>query len=147
MIDASYRTIPEREHRAMAGLSMGGMETYFIALHHTDTFAYIAPLGGPIMQDPSSSMALAAGFAAPCDVTSAYGGAFADASRFNGHARLPWMGVGTAEPAAFRTGIVGAVKALQAHGVHLVYFSSQGTAHEWQTWRRDLNDLAPRLFR
>ena len=146
-IDASYRTIPDREHRAMAGLSMGGMETFFIALHHTETFAYIASLSGPIMQDRSSSMPLGAGFTAPFDVRTAYGGVFANASRFNQRVRLLWMGVGTEEPAPFRTGIVGAVKALQAHGVHLVYFSSQGTAHEWQTWRRDLNDLAPRLFR
>jgi S-formylglutathione hydrolase FrmB len=37
--------------------------------------------------------------------------------------------------------------ALQAAGVRLRYFESSGTAHEWQTWRRDLNDLLPRLFR
>ena len=146
-IDSSYRTIPDRDHRAMAGLSMGGMETFFIALHHTDTFAYIASLSGPIMQNPGSPQPLGLGFVAPFNVNTAYGGVFADASRFNHSVRLLWMGVGTEEPAAFRTGIVGAVKALQAHGVHLVYFSSPGTAHEWQTWRRDLNDLAPRLFR
>jgi enterochelin esterase-like enzyme len=146
-IDASYRTIPDPDHRAMAGLSMGGMETFFIALHHLETFAYIASLSGPIMQNPNSSLPLAPGFVAPFDVKSAYGGVFADAPRFNRRVRLLWMGVGTAEPSAFRLGIVGAVKALRAHGVHLVYFSSQGTAHEWQTWRRDLNDLAPRLFR
>jgi enterochelin esterase-like enzyme len=146
-IDASYRTIPDRKHRAMAGLSMGGMETLFIAFHHPETFAYIASLSGPILQDPNSSESLAAAFSAPFDVKSAYGGAFADASRFNQHVRLLWMGVGTAEPPRIRDGIVGAVKALRAHGVHLVYYESPGTAHEWQTWRRDLNDLAPRLFR
>jgi enterochelin esterase-like enzyme len=146
-IDASYRTIPDREHRAMAGLSMGGMETLFIALHHQETFAYIASLSGPILQDPTSSQSLAAAFSAPFDVKSAYGGVFADASRFNRHVKLLWMGVGTAEPAEIRNGIVAAVKALRAHGVHLVYYQSPGTAHEWQTWRRDLNELAPRLFR
>jgi len=146
-IDASYRTIPDREHRAMAGLSMGGMETLFIAFHHQTTFAYIASLSGPILQNPNSSQSLAAAFGAPFDVRSAYGGAFADASRFNQHVRLLWMGVGTAEPPEIRNGIVAAVKALRAHGVHLVYYESPGTAHEWQTWRRDLNDLAPRLFR
>ena len=57
------------------------------------------------------------------------------------------MGVGTAEPPEIRNGIVAAVKALRAHDVHVVYYESPGTAHEWQTWRRDLNDLAPRLFR
>lgn len=146
-IDASYRTIPDREHRAMAGLSMGGMETLFVTLHHQETFAYFASLSGPIMQNPGSSQSLAAAFSAPFDVKTAYGGAFADASRFNQHVRLLWMGVGTAEPPEIRNGIVAAVKALRAHGVHLVYYESPGTAHEWQTWRRDLNDLAPRLFR
>ncbi|MFZ0500695.1 MAG: alpha/beta hydrolase-fold protein [Steroidobacteraceae bacterium] len=147
MIDASYRTIPDRDHRAMAGLSMGGMETLFIALRHQDEFAYIASLSGPIMQNPNSSQSLAAAFGAPFDVETAYGGSFADAPRFNRRVKLLWMGVGTAEPPEIRLGIVAAVKALRAHGVHLVYFESPGTAHEWQTWRRDLNDLAPRLFR
>ena len=146
-IDASYRTIPDRDHRAMAGLSMGGMETLFIALRHQETFGYIASLSGPILQDPNSSQSLATAFAAPFDVKTAYGGAFADASRFNHSMKLLWMGVGTAEPPVFRPGIVGAVKALRAHGVQLVYYSSPGTAHEWQTWRRDLANLAPRLFR
>lgn len=146
-IDASYRTIPDRNHRAMAGLSMGGMEALFIALHHQDTFAYVASLSGPILQNPSSPQSLAAAISAPFDVKTAYGGSFADASRFNQHMRLLWMGVGTAEPPEIRLGIVAAVKTLRAHGVHLVYFASPGTAHEWQTWRRDLKDLAPRLFR
>lgn len=147
MIDSSYRTIPDREHRAMAGLSMGGMETLYIALRHQDTFAYIASLSGPIMQNPDASQSLDAEFRAPFDVETAYGGSFADAPRFNRRVRLLWMGVGTEEPAEFRPGIVAAVKALRAHGVHLVYFVSPGTAHEWQTWRRGLKDLAPRLFR
>ncbi len=146
-IDASYRTIPDRNHRAMAGLSMGGMEALFIALHHQDTFAYIASLSGPILQNPNSPQRLAAAIAAPFDVKTAYGGSFADAARFNQRVSLLWMGVGTAEPPEIRLGIVAAVKALRAHGVHLVYFESPGTAHEWQTWRRDLKDLAPRLFR
>jgi enterochelin esterase family protein len=146
-IDDSYRTIPDREHRAMAGLSMGGMESLYIALHHQETFAYIASLSGPILQNPISSQSLTAVLGARFDVKNAYGGAFADASRFNQHMRLLWMGVGTAEPPEIRNGIVAAVKALRAHGVHLVYYESPGTAHEWQTWRRDLNDLAPRLFR
>jgi enterochelin esterase-like enzyme len=146
-IDASYRTIPDREHRAMAGLSMGGMEALFIALRHQDTFAYIASLSGPILQNPNSSRSLAAAMDEPFDVNTAYGGSFANASRFNQRVRLLWMGVGTAEPPGIRRGIIAAVKALRAHGVHLVYFESPGTAHEWQTWRRGLYDLAPRLFR
>ncbi len=55
MIDASYRTIPDREHRAMAGLSMGGMQTLFIGLQHLELFAYIGSFSGPIIQDLKAS--------------------------------------------------------------------------------------------
>ncbi len=55
--------------------------------------------------------------------------------------------MGTVEPNPF-PGAIGAFrKMLDDAGVKYVYFESQGTAHEWQTWRRDLNDFAPRLFR
>lgn len=117
-IDASYRTIPDREHRAMAGLSMGGMQTLFVSLHHLDMFAQTA-----------------------------YEGAFSSPSAFNSRVKLLWLGVGTAESERFRASIGGAAEALKAAGVRLVYFESNGTAHEWQTWRRHLNDFVPRLFR
>jgi enterochelin esterase-like enzyme len=146
MIDASYRTLPDRQHRAMAGLSMGGMQTLFIALHHLDMFAYLASLSGPIVADPDSKQPLASTPPAPFDTHTAYEGAFSDPAAFNSRVKLLWLGVGTAEPELFRAGIGGAVQALKAAGVRAVYFESYGTAHEWQTWRRDLNDLAPRLF-
>jgi len=146
-IDASYRTIPDRQHRAMAGLSMGGMQTLFIALHHLDMFAYVASLSGPIVPDPDSKQPLASTPPAPFDTHTAYEGAFSDPAAFNSRVKLLWLGVGTAEPELFRDRIGAAVQALKASGVRVVYFESYGTAHEWQTWRRDLNDLAPRLFR
>jgi hypothetical protein len=81
------------------------------------------------------------------DTKTAYGGAFADPSAFNRRVKLLWLGVGSAESDQFRGGIGGAVEALRMAGVRLEYFESKGTAHEWQTWRRSLNDFAPRLFR
>lgn len=55
--------------------------------------------------------------------------------------------MGTQEPEPFPHAI-GAFRAmLEKAGIKYVYFSSPGTAHEWLTWRRDLNDFAPRLFR
>jgi enterochelin esterase-like enzyme len=146
-IDASYRTIPDRQHRAMAGLSMGGMQALFIALHHLDLFAYIASLSGPIVPDPNSKQPLAAAQPAPFDTHTAYEGAFSHPAAFNGRVKLLWLGVGTAEPQLFRGGIGAAVQALKAAGIDVVYFESSGTAHEWQTWRRDLKELAPLLFR
>jgi enterochelin esterase-like enzyme len=147
MIDASYRTIPDREHRAMAGLSMGGMQTLFIALQHLDMFAYIGSFSGPIVPSLTAGNLTADRNPEPFDSKTAYGGAFADPSTFNQRVKLLWLGVGSAESDQFRSGIGGAVAALRKAGVRLEYFESSGTAHEWQTWRRDLNDFAPRLFR
>jgi enterochelin esterase-like enzyme len=148
MIDASYRTIPDREHRAMAGLSMGGMQTLFITLQHLDKFAYIGSFSGPIVPRLNAGNITADNIQAETfDTKKAYGGAFADPSAFNKRVRLLWLGVGSAEPERFRVGISGAVEALRAAGVRVEYFESNGTAHEWQSWRRDLHDFAPRLFR
>lgn len=147
MVDASYRTISDRNHRAMAGLSMGGMQTLFITLRHPDKFAYIGSFSGPIVPDFDSEQPLGKIPHRPFDTKSAYEGAFSNPSAFNGRVKLLWVGVGTAESEFFRAGIAEAAQALKAAGVRLVYFESNATAHEWQTWRRDLNDFAPRLFR
>jgi enterochelin esterase family protein len=139
-MDAEYRTLPGKEHRAMAGLSMGGMQTLFITLHHLDKFAYIGSFSGPVISGINTGSAN--GF----DAKTAYEGAFADPSAFNKQVKLLWMGVGTEEK-QFYTGIKGAADALQSAGVTVSFFASPGTAHEWQTWRRDLNQFAPLLFR
>ena len=146
-IDASYRTIADREHRAMAGLSMGGMQTLFIASHHLDKFASIASLSGPMIRNAGLGQLAEITLQGPFDTTTAYGGMFADPAAFNKRVRLLWIGVGDAEPEMFRASIGGAVDALKSAGVRVAYFESNGTSHEWQTWRRSLNDLAPRLFR
>jgi enterochelin esterase-like enzyme len=147
VIDASYRTIPDKQHRAMAGLSMGGMQTLFITLHHLDKFDYIGSFSGPIIANlnagrPPVSLAQQP----PFDTKTAYEGAFADPAAFNKQVKLLWLGAGTEEK-QIHDGIKGAADALKAAGVDVVFFESPGTAHEWQTWRRDLRDFAPRLFR
>src|ERR1700731_2160611 len=80
MIDATYRTIPDRDHRAMAGLSMGGMQTFQITLKHLDLFSYLGGFGG-----------------AAIDLTTANNGVMANAEEFNKKVHLVWLGVGTAE--------------------------------------------------
>jgi enterochelin esterase-like enzyme len=145
-IDFSYRTIADREHRAMAGLSMGGMQTLFIASRHPDAFAYIASLSGPVIRGTDPNERLGASLQGPFDPKTAYDGVFSDPGRFNQQVRLLWFGAGSEEQ-QLHTGVSDAVDALRGSGVRVVFFESPGTAHEWQTWRRDLNDLAPRLFR
>ncbi len=126
---------------------MGGMQTLFITLRHLDMFAYVGSFSGPIVPDYDSELPLGKTPHRSFDTKHAYEGAFSNPSALNGRVKLLWFGVGTAESDFFRTGIAEAAKALQTAGVRVTYFESDGTAHEWQTWRRDLNDFAPRLFR
>lgn len=132
MIDAAYRTIPNRENRAMAGLSMGSMQTLQITTAHLDTFSDIGAFSG-------------AGFGIT-DIKTAYSGAFADPATFNKKVNVFFVGIGTAEPERMRTGVLSFHKALEQAGVKHIFYESPGTAHEWQTWRRDLHEFAPLLF-
>ena len=137
MIDSTYRTLTGREHRAMAGLSMGGGQTFQITLKHLDRFAYV---GG------FSAAGSGMGGSAPFDVKTAYNGAFSDAAAFNKRVKLVWIGIGTMEPERIAAGIHNFHQALDKAGIKTVYYESPGTAHEWQTWRRDLHEFAPLLF-
>ncbi|MGC8641362.1 MAG: alpha/beta hydrolase-fold protein [Isosphaeraceae bacterium] len=136
-IDATYRTIPDREHRAMAGLSMGGMQTFQITLKHLDLFAYIGGFSGS-----------GGGFGgAPFDPKTAHNGVMADADAFNRRVRLLWLGIGTAEPQRMYESVKNYHQALEKAGIKNVYYESPGTSHEWLTWRRCLHEFAPLLFK
>jgi enterochelin esterase family protein len=138
-VDATYRTLADRDHRAMAGLSMGGMQTFQVTLHHLDLFSHIGGFSGAgglqMIGDPKP------------DWKAAYGGVFADPAAFAKKVRLLWLGVGTEEPERMREGIRSFHAVLTEAGIPHVYWESPGTDHEWQTWRRNLLDFAPRLFK
>ena len=137
MIDRTFRTLSDRENRAMAGLSMGGNQTMRITTSNLGKFAFIGAFSGT-MNGLSTE---------PLDPATAFNGLFKDGAAFNEKVKVLWIGMGTAEPNPF-PGAIGAFRAmLDKAGIKYVYFSSPGTAHEWLTWRRDLNDFAPRLFR
>jgi enterochelin esterase family protein len=137
-VDQTFRTIADREHRAMAGLSMGGMQTFHVTLGNLDLFSHIGGFSG--------AMRLALG-EGKLDPKTAYGGVFADPAAFGKKVRLLWLGVGTEEPERMREGIRSLHASLTEAGIKHVYVESPGTDHEWQTWRRNLKDFAPRLFR
>jgi enterochelin esterase-like enzyme len=137
MIDATFRTIADRRHRAMAGLSMGGNQTCQVTMHNLDKFAYIGAFSGTM--NGLSTEAL--------DPATAFNGIFKDGEALNKQIKLLWIGMGTKEPNPF-PGAIGAFRAmLDKAGVRYIYYESPGTAHEWLTWRRDLREFAPRLFR
>jgi para-nitrobenzyl esterase len=137
MIDSTFRTIPDRDHRAMAGLSMGANQALHLATGHLDTFAYMAGFSGTM-----NGLSIDA-----LDRATAFNGTFKDGAEFNRKVKLLWLGMGTQEPNPFPAAIGAFRSMLDAQGIKYVYFSSPGTSHEWLTWRRDLDDFAPRLFR
>ncbi len=131
MIEKTYRVLPGRENRAMAGLSMGGMQTFVTGLANLDKFAYIGGFSG--------STGGRGGF----DPKTSNNGVFADAAAFNKKVKVLFLGIGSAEGPGTKNFSDQLTKA----GINSVYFESTGTAHEWLTWRRCLNDFAPRLFK
>ncbi len=137
-IDSTFRTLPDRDHRAMAGLSMGGMQTFQITLNHLDLFSYVGGFSGADASLVLNGQNL--------NLKTAHNGVFADPAAFAAKVHLLWLGVGTVEPENMRTGIQRLHKSLLEAKIQHVYYESPGTDHEWQTWRRDLKDFAPRLF-
>ena len=127
-IDANFRTLPDREHRALAGLSMGGSEAVGIGLNHLDQFAYIGAFS-PAIQIT--------------DTANDYHGRLANPARINQQLRLLWIGIGSddflLEP------VKKSHENLEKAGVKHVWVESSG-AHVWTVWRKYLADFAPRLF-
>ena len=129
-IEKTFRTKNDRQNRAMAGLSRGGFQTTMTVFANLDKFAWMGTFSGF--------------FSRPGDnITEAFNGVFKDPAAFNKQINLLFISTGTEERRPNE-----AVDALKAHGIkNIVYHESQGTAHEWLTWRRALNEFAPRLFK
>ena len=117
-VDANYRTMADQAHRAMAGLSMGGMETHSITMNKPEVFAYYGLLSG--------------GTYKPEEIK--------DKSKV----KLIFLSCGSKEkPENVKT----ATATLKDAGFNAVSYISENTAHEFLTWRRSLHELAPLLFK
>jgi len=135
MVDKTFRTIADRDHRAMAGLSMGGFQTFQTTMTNLDKFAYVGGFSGATFLQPDA------------DITKMYNGDWGDAASFNKKVKVLYISVGTAEPARMLGGLKSLHEALTKAGINHIYYESPGTAHEWQTWRRSLNQFAGLIFK
>ncbi len=117
-IDQNFMTIAKKDSRAMAGLSMGGMETKTITLRRPEVFGYYGLLSG--------------GQYAPSDI------------KTKDQVKLIFQSCGSKERP---DGIRQSTEALKAAGLNAVGYISEGTAHEFLTWRRSLKEMAPLLFK
>src|SRR5205814_4574296 len=106
MVERTYRVLPGRENRAMAGLSMGGMQSFLTVLPNTDKFAYLGGFSG--------SSGGRGGF----DPKTSNNGVFADAAAFNKKMKVVFLGIGSVEG----PGTKSFSEALSTAGIHNVYF-------------------------
>jgi enterochelin esterase-like enzyme len=132
-VDDNFRVLTDRDHRAMAGLSWGGYQTFQIVLNNLDEFSYLGGFSG-------AGIGL---FNPEPDLKSVYNGVFSDSAAFNQKVHAFFLGIGSEEGPRMQALSEALIKA----GIHNTYYVSKGTAHEWLTWRRCLYQFAPLLFR
>ncbi|WP_026728908.1 alpha/beta hydrolase-fold protein [Flavobacterium denitrificans] len=137
MIDAKFRTIANRENRAIAGLSMGANQTMRIMMNNLETFSYYGGFSGTANY-PSID---------PLDASTFLDGKYKDGSALNKKIKVFWLGLGTKEPAPFPKSIGAFRTMLEKQGIKYDYYESPETAHEWLTWRRCLHQFAAKLFK
>ncbi len=130
-IDSKFRTLRDRDHRAMAGLSWGGHQTFDVVLSHMDLFAWMGAFSGAIFG---------------LDVKTAYNGIFTRPDEFNREIHYLFLMSGT-EGMDKMFGTKKLVDELNNQGIHAHYYESTGTDHEWLTWRRGLRQFVPHLFK
>jgi enterochelin esterase family protein len=129
-VEKTFRVLTDRDHRAMAGLSWGGFQTFQIGLNNLDKFSYLGGFSGAGMFNPAT------------ELKTAYNGVFSDSQTFNNKVHAFFIGIGTVEGQRMKS----LSDALKTVGINNTYYESQGTAHEWLTWRRCLHEFAPLLF-
>jgi enterochelin esterase-like enzyme len=153
-VDGNFRTLADKDHRAMAGLSMGGMQTAAITMVNLDKFSYIGLFsGGTAAGFGTGGRGSPIPFTAPTNTPASlnlqtiYSGAMANPADFNAKVKVFFFSTGTEPPLENPEGLKKHQEQLIAAGItnsHL--YISPGTSHEWQTWRRSLYQFAPLLF-
>ena len=130
-IDREFRTLADREHRAMAGLSWGGHQTFDVVLNNLDKFAWMGTFSGAIFG---------------LETKTAYDGIFTRPDEFNKKIHLLFMTCGT-EGLDKRINAKHTTEELNGLGIPAQYYEATGLDHEWLTWRRSLREFIPKLFK
>ena len=140
-VDARFRTLADRDHRAVAGLSWGAKQAYDLGLGYPELFSWVGGFSGIIVIGEFRSRP--AGYEDPEKFAAAYNGIFKSAPQFNANYHLLFIANGEAEGSHLK----GMSEILKERGIENVFYQSPRTAHEWLTWRRCLKEFAQRLFK
>ncbi|HLN22232.1 MAG TPA: alpha/beta hydrolase-fold protein [Bacteroidales bacterium] len=136
-IEKNYRVKTGPENRAIAGLSMGGGQAFYTGLRNTDMFANVGifstGLFGGISQNTGTTF----------DPESVIPGILTNSASFNKKLRVFYISVGEQDPRIEATKKL--VQTFNEKGLKVQFASFPG-AHEWQVWRKSLNDFAQKIF-
>ena len=135
-VDQNFRTIPDRQSRALAGLSMGGGQSFFVGLQHTELFSHIGVFSTGVFGGIRETKSFNAEESMP--------GLISNHEKYNQLLKLFYISVGTDDPRLSSTRK--AVSDMQQSGLAITFNTFPGD-HEWQVWRKSLHDFAPKLFR
>ena len=128
-IDSHFRTIPDKDHRALAGLSMGAIQSQMAVFDHTDVFSALGVLSGTFLIK---------------SVIRDYSWLTDDIDEFNRRIKYLFLSVGEYEPAIFqRTDVV---KELAERGANAEYYICPEGYHEWHVWRHGIYRFLQKLF-
>ncbi|MBQ3689834.1 MAG: acetyl xylan esterase [Bacteroidales bacterium] len=127
-IDKNFRTLSDKKHRAMAGLSWGGHQTFDIVMANLDKFYYMGAFSGAIFG---------------LDAQKNYGGILSRPQEFNSQIKYLFLSTGSQE--VFGTDKL--VEHLKSFGLNPDFYVSPNTHHEWLTWRRSLKEFLPNIFK
>lgn len=130
-IDSNFRTLSDRDNRAMAGLSWGGHQAFETTLNNIDKFSHIGAFSGALF------------FLKEDNLKNAYNGVFAQPDVFNKKVHTLFLGMGSEEGMGSKR----ISDFLKENGINNTYYESEGTHHEWLTWRRCLNQFLPLIFK
>jgi enterochelin esterase-like enzyme len=128
-VESTYNVAAGGKYRAIAGLSMGGMQALAIGLRHPDKFAWIG-VYSPVTEP---------------DIPQRYAAELAQADSLNRNLSLLWVGCGTRDPLFTRTQAVD--QTLTQHSIKHEFHAAEGASHSWILWRANLEEMAQRLFR
>ncbi len=136
-VERHFRVLATPQQRAIAGLSMGGMQTLAVVMTNPDQFGYVGVFSSGIASFRQDTNAVE-------EFEKRYDKTLGDKDSFNKSVKLLWFSIG--EKDFLHKANENAMDVMKRHGIRFVSNESEG-GHTWINWRHYLNQFAPMLFR
>ncbi len=135
-IEENYRVIPDRENRALAGLSMGGGQSFYVGLGNPDYFSHVGIFSSGVFGGIPNVLSF--------DAEKEMPGIYSNTESFNSNFKVFYISCGKSDQRI--EDVKNIVQVFRSHGLNPVLSTFPG-GHEWQPWRKSLHDFAQLLFK